>query len=98
MAGPKITRLNDPANPYGGKRTPTAAPTAAQQVKNKAASQAAQTRQANAALKARPAASPVVATTRAVNPLMKKANEQYMDSRKAAIDRQVDGPARKPKR
>jgi len=40
MAAPKITRLNDPANPYGGKRTPTSAPSAAQQAVNKARSQA----------------------------------------------------------
>lgn len=39
MAGPKITRLNDPANPYGGKRTPTAAPTPKQAAANKARSQ-----------------------------------------------------------
>lgn len=40
MAGPKITRLGDPANPYGRKGTPTSAPTAAQQAANRARSQA----------------------------------------------------------
>ena len=40
MAGPKITRLGDPANPYGRKGTPTSAPTPAQQAANRARSQA----------------------------------------------------------
>lgn len=40
MAGPKITRLNDPANPYGRKATLTSAPSKAQQAVNRARSQA----------------------------------------------------------
>lgn len=33
MAKPKITRLSDPNNPYGGKKTPTRALTPAEKAK-----------------------------------------------------------------
>ncbi len=32
MAKPKITKLSDPSNPYGGKKTPTRARTPAEQM------------------------------------------------------------------
>ena len=77
----KITRLNDPNNPYNIKRTPTSAPSAAQQARNKAASDALRAQAERDAMRPKPAVTA---------PLMQRANEQYMDSRQKAIDNQID--------
>lgn len=79
----KITRLNDPNNPYGGKRTPTAAPSAEQQARNKARSDALRAKADREALAPKP--------TPVSKPLMQSANEQYMDARTRAIDNEVEG-------
>lgn len=81
MAGPKITRLGDPANPYSGKRTPTAAPTPAQQAINRANSQ-----------KVAPVVrTPAPKTPAKRVPIMQQLNDQYGGgARKRAIDAAVD--------
>ena len=81
----KITRLNDPANPYGGKKTPTAAPTAVQQATNRVASQRVPV----------PAKTKAVVVKPVVSPMMKRANANAMGSRKAVIDNAVEGKTRK---
>lgn len=87
MAG-KITRLGDPANPYGKKKTPTAAPTPAQQARNRAASDAASMRSANAAVKPKPAAMPVV----------KQVQMGYAARQNARIDGAVNGAVGKKRK
>lgn len=70
----KITRLDDPNNPYNVKKTPTSAPTAEQQARNRAASEALRRRDENAALNARPA------------PAEKRSVSPYMEARHRAIE------------
>ena len=77
----KITRLNDSANPYGQKATPIKAISEAEKARRRAISQQP----------AAPKARPVAPKPRAVNPLMQRLNDEYMDSRKRAIDNGVNG-------
>ncbi len=84
----KITRLDDPNNPYNVKRTPTAAPTGAQKARNKAAND-------RVPPASRPAAPPNTPSGgRSVHPMMKRANEQYNEARSTAIDNAVEGKKR----
>lgn len=78
----KITRLNDPANPYGKKATPIKGISEEEKARRRAISQKPA---------ARPAARPVAPKPRAPNPLMQRLNEQYMDSRHRTIENAVDG-------
>ena len=87
MAGPKITRLGDPANPYGGKRTPTAAPTPQQAATNRARSQRMATTDANAALRAPKATPKPAAPSGGIR-------QRQID---AAVDSAVLGKPRKPR-
>lgn len=77
MPMPKITRLDDPNNPYNVKRTPTSAPPAEQKARNKAKSDALRARSERAA----PAP--------AAPSIMQRANREYMEARKKAIDKQI---------
>ena len=83
MAGPKITRLDDPNNPYNVKKTPTAAPSAAQQALNKARSDALRAQSEAAALKPKA----IEPAGRPVQPIMRRANDEYMAARKRAINK-----------
>lgn len=85
---PRITKLDDPANPYGKKRTPTRARTEGEKMEALARS-----RQSEPAK--RPAAKP--AATRPVAPIMKRANAEYNAARHRAIDNAVEGKSRRKK-
>lgn len=74
MAKPRITRLSDPSNPYGGKRTPTRDRTPAEKLDAAARSRSQPERK-----------SPPKPATKAEKP-----DSPYMRARKAAIDGQVD--------
>lgn len=82
---PKITKLNDPANPYSTSPTPIAAPSADQQARNRAASQKA----AAEALKRKPK------TPLPVSSLMQQLNDQYMGARHRAIENGVSGKVKR---
>lgn len=89
MAGPRITRLGDPANPYTQKKTPTAAPTPAQQTANRAASRRVV---APAAPVAPPKPKPKASG------LLQRVNEQHGGgARKRVLDAAIAGKP-KPKR
>lgn len=89
MAGPKITRLNDPANPYNVKRTPTAAPTPQQAAANRARSQTPAPMP-----KPAPAAKPAPKQT-----LLGKLNHDIGGgARKRALDAAIEGMAKPRKR
>ena len=53
MAHPKITKLSDPSNPYGGKKTPTRERTAAEKMDAVSRSRSAPSRAAKPAPKAK---------------------------------------------
>ena len=86
MAG-KITRLSDPSNPYSKKKTPTAAPSAAQQVRNRAVSQTESMRGVSVAAKPKSAAPPVV----------KQVQSAYAARQNSRIDNAVSGALGKKK-
>lgn len=82
----KITRLDDPNNPYNVKRTPTSAPTPEQQARNKARSDALRAEAERRELrKPEPTQQP-----KSVAPIMRRANEEYMDARRQKIDGEVE--------
>lgn len=78
MTGPKITKLDDPNNPYNVKKTKTAAPTAAEQARNRAVSQAMPERTAPAPP---PRPKPTIA-----NSMMKRAQEIGQRARDERIE------------
>ncbi len=82
MAKPKITRLSDPSNPYGGgKKTPTRDRTPAEKLDAIARSKATPERKA-----------PAKASS------SEKPDSHYMRLRKEAINRQVERADPTPKR
>lgn len=81
---PRITRLGDPANPYGKKATPTRARTDKEKME-------ALARQREPAPRKAAPASPA----RKTSPGMKRLNEEYMDARHRAIDNAVEGKKRR---
>ena len=85
---PRITKLDDPANPYGKKRTPTRARTEGEKMEALARS-----RQSTPAK--RTSAKPAEASR--VHPAMRKANKAYSDAWNSRIARAVDA-ADSPKR
>ena len=83
---PRITKLDDPANPYGKKRTPTRARTEGEKMEALARS-----RQSTPAK--RTSAKPADASR--VHPVMKRANAEYNAARHKAIDDAVEGRTRR---
>lgn len=84
---PRITKLDDPANPYGQKRTPTRARTEGEKMEALARSRKAEPAK-------RPATKPIPAASR-VHPVMKRANAEYNAARHKAIDDAVEGRTRR---
>lgn len=74
MARPKITRLSDPSNPYGGKKTPTRDRTPAEKMAAAARSRSTPERK-----------SPPKPAAKAEKP-----DSHYMRLRKLAIDNEVE--------
>lgn len=74
MARPKITKLSDPSNPYGGKKTPTRDRTPAEKMDAAARSRSQPERKPTP----KPAAN------------AEKPDSHYMRLRKAAIDNEVN--------
>lgn len=74
----KITRLNDPSNPYNVKKTPTSGPTEEQKIRNKARSDAL-----------RAYDRPLPPSPPEKKGIMQRANEEYMESRKRTINKAI---------